>query len=319
MSNFNIDNTYHFPDSWGSSQRTNNNVIIVHETTNIGAKNNATFFYNNWSVSETYVQYVIGDGGKIYQLSDEGYIAWGAGSWGNANAPVQIELARTTDKATFQKDYEALVNFVRSRADAYGIPKILDDSSDRGIKTHKWIATNKHSGDHYDPVDSYLKPFWGITQEQFAKDIANGIDEVVDVPKTFTNVNNVVTVLSDSVKGYTTYKIDGTANTTTNIAPGTGWISGLIEVIDGEPYYLIGNNIYIPQSITTFKNKVLINSDIPVRAVDLNGKVVSTDLSGGSAWKFSKLVHLPAIGWTYQIATNMFLPIKYAQGSGFKG
>ena len=314
---FNIDNTFELGTYEGSSTRTANKFIVLHETTNIGAKANASYFKNNWATTQTYVQYVIGDGGKIYQVGADGYEAWGAGSYANANSPVQIELARTTDKATFKKDYETFVNFARSKAQEFSIPTTLD-AYGNGIKTHYWVSQNIW-GSHTDPVQSYLEPFWGITQEQLAKDIANGISDVVKPKKTFTNINNVVTTLNGNIKGYTTYKRDGSANPTTNIAPNTGWISAGIEMINGEPHYLIGGNIYIPQSITTFKGKVLINSDIPVHAVNLKGEVVGVNLDGGSAWKYASVVNVPKVGYCYKIATDMYLPLKYAQGSGFKG
>jgi len=315
--NFNIDNTYELGANEGSSQATNNKYIVLHETTNIGAKANASYFKNNWATTQTYVQYVIGDGGKIYQVGADGYQAWGAGSYANANSPVQIELARTTDKATFKKDYETFVNFARAKAQEFSIPTTLDGSGN-GIKTHYWVSQNIW-GTHDDPVQSYLEPFWGITQEQLAHDIAVGIEDVVEPKKTFTNINNVVTVLNGNIKGYTTYKKDGSANATTNIAPSTGWISAGIEMINNEPHYLIGGNIYIPQSITTFKGKVLINSDIPVHAVNLKGEVVGANLDGGSSWKYAAVVNVPKVGYCYKIATDMYLPLKYAQGSGFKG
>ena len=315
--NFNIDNTYELGANEGSSTPTNNKYIVLHETTNIGAKANASYFKNNWATTQTYVQYVIGDGGKIYQVGADGYEAWGAGSYANANSPVQIELARTTDKATFKKDYATFVNFARAKAKQYGIPTTLD-AYGNGIKTHYWVSQNIW-GSHTDPVQSYLEPFWGITQEQLAHDIAVGIEDVVEPKKTFTNINNVVTTLNDNVKAYATYKLDGSANPTTNIAPGTGWVSASIEMINGEPHYCIGKDIYIPQSITTFKGKVLINSDIPVHVVNLKGEVVGASLDGGSAWKYAAVVNVPKVGYCYKIATDMYLPLKYAQGSGFKG
>jgi len=315
--NFDIDNTYELGANEGSSQATNNKYIVLHETTNIGAEANASYFKHNWATTQTYVQYVIGDGGKIYQVGADGYQAWGAGSYANANSPVQIELARTTDKATFKKDYETFVNFARAKAKQYGIPCVLDGSGN-GIKTHYWVSQNIW-GNHDDPVQSYLEPFWGITQEQLTHDIAVGIEDVVEPKKVFTNINNVVTALNDNMKAYATYKLDGSANPTTNIAPGTGWVSAGIEMINNEPHYLIGVNIYIPQSITTFKGKVLINSDIPVHAVNLKGEVVGANLDGGSAWKYAAVVNVPKVGYCYKIATDMYLPLKYAQGSGFKG
>lgn len=314
---FNINRNYQLGDNEGSSLQTGNKYIVLHETTNIGAKANASYFKNNWATTQTYVQYVIGDGGKIYQVGADGYQAWGAGSYANTNSPVQIELARTTDKATFKKDYATFVNFARVKAQEFSIPTTLD-AYGNGVKTHKWISDNIW-GSHTDPVQSYLEPFWGITQEQLAHDIAYGIETVVEPKKVFTNINNVVTVLKGNVKAYTTYKLDGSANKTTDIAPGTGWVSAGIKMINGEPHYLIGKDIYITQAITTFKGKVLINSDIPVHAVNLKGEVVGANLDGGSAWKYAAVVKVPNVGYCYKIATDMYLPLKYAQGSGFKG
>ena len=321
-----IDNRFAFPQSWGSSQRTANNVIIVHETVSYGAWNNAHFFYNNWSTSRTYVQYVIGDGGKIYKLSDEGFVAWGAEKWGNLNAPVQIELARTSDKATFEKDYKVLIDFIRERANAYGIPLILDDSTDRGIKTHKWVAIHK-SGNHSDPVDSYLKPYWGITQEQFAKDIANGIASVKQpvANKTFKDIYNIVTTLPNKdFKAYTTYDENGKANEMSNIAPETPWQSGAINVVDGKAYFGIGTGIYIPQEITEFAGKVVINysKDYGVLAFHKNGTSIpdsNNKFKGATAWRYDKIEDIKGVGYAYRVATDTYIPIKYMQGSGFKG
>jgi N-acetylmuramoyl-L-alanine amidase. len=147
--NFNIDNTFCVRNLWRFISTNSQQIYVLHETTNIGAKANASYFKNNWSTSQTYVQYVIGDGGKIYRVGADGYEAWGAGSYANANSPVQIELARTTDKATFKKDYEVFVNFARAKAQEFGIPTTLD-AYGNGIKTHKWISDNIW-GSHTDP------------------------------------------------------------------------------------------------------------------------------------------------------------------------
>lgn len=313
-----INTSYELGDNEGSSTRASNKFIVLHETTNIGAEANAKYFKNNWAATETYVQYVVGDGGKIFQVGADGYQAWGAGSYANANSPVQIELARTTDKATFKKDYATFVNFARAKAQEFSIPTTLD-AYGNGIKTHKWISDNIW-GSHIDPVVSYLEPFWGVTHEQLAKDVASGIASTdVKPAKVFTNINNVVTALSGNVKGYTTYNEQGKANDTTNIAPNTGWISNGIIVFGNSAYYAIGRGIYLPQESTTFKGKVLINSDIPVHAVNLKGEPVTVDLDGGSAWKYAAVVNVPKAGYCYKIATDMYLPLKFAQGSGFKG
>ena len=53
---FNVDNTFALGTYEGSSVRTANKFIVLHETTNIGAKANASYFKNNWATTQTYVQ-----------------------------------------------------------------------------------------------------------------------------------------------------------------------------------------------------------------------------------------------------------------------
>jgi hypothetical protein len=167
-----IDNSYALSSSQGSSLRTSNNVIIAHATAVYApAKNVAIYENREWYNAGAYVQYIVGDGGKIYRVGAEGYQAWGAGSWANANAPVQIELAQTYDNAEFHKDYVTYVNLLRSSAIKYGIPTDVDSSAWRGVKSHLWI-TNHVWGDHTDPY-GYLASH-GITKAQFAHDVKYG-------------------------------------------------------------------------------------------------------------------------------------------------
>ncbi|MCV3319002.1 peptidoglycan recognition protein family protein [Pediococcus pentosaceus] len=167
-----VNNDYALSSSEGSSLKTSNNVVIAHATgTYAPAVNNAIFEKRTWYSNGAYVQYVVGDGGKIYRVGAEGYQAWGAGSWANANAPVQIELAQTYDNAEFHKDYVTYVNLLRSSAIKYGIPTDVDSSAWRGVKSHLWV-TNHVWGNHTDPY-GYLASH-GITKAQFAHDVKYG-------------------------------------------------------------------------------------------------------------------------------------------------
>ena len=167
-----VNNDYALSSSEGSSLKTSNNVVIAHATAVYApAKNVATYEKRTWYSNGAYVQYIVGDGGKIYRVGAEGYQAWGAGSWANANAPVQIELAQTYDNAEFHKDYVTYVNLLRSSAIKYDIPTDVDSSAWRGVKSHLWI-TNNVWGDHTDPY-GYLASH-GITKAQFAHDVKYG-------------------------------------------------------------------------------------------------------------------------------------------------
>lgn len=168
-----INNDYALSSSQGSSLRTNNNVVIAHATAVYApAKNVAAYEKREWYNAGAYVQYIVGDGGKIYRVGAEGYQAWGAGSWANANAPVQVELAQTYNQAEFRKDYVAYVNLLHSSAVKYGIPTDVDSSAWRGVKSHLWV-TNHVWGDHTDPY-GYLASH-GITKARFAYDVKHGI------------------------------------------------------------------------------------------------------------------------------------------------
>lgn len=169
---YTIDYTHQLSDDEGSDQQTKNNVIIAHATgVYAPAENVAIFEKREWDSSESYVQYIVGDGGKVYAVGQEGYVAWGAGEWANENAPVQVELAQTYSDSQFKKDYQTYVNLLRDSAKKWNIPTSLDSSEYRGIKSHVWI-TNHVWGNHVDPY-GYLSTH-GISQTQFAHDLQYG-------------------------------------------------------------------------------------------------------------------------------------------------
>lgn len=170
---YSVNNTYQLGVNEGSNQRTNNRLVIAHETgTYAPAVNNAAYMKRTWNTNYAYTQYVVGDGGKVYRVGADGYVSWGAGTWGNANAPVQVELARTTNDAQFKVDYAVYVNLLRDSAKKFGISTNLDTGY--GIVTHKWITDNVW-GDHQDPY-GYLASH-GITKAQFAQDLKTGLPE----------------------------------------------------------------------------------------------------------------------------------------------
>lgn len=169
---YTIDYTHQLSDDEGSDQQTKNNVIIAHATgVYAPAENVAIFEKREWDSSESYVQYIVGDGGKVYAVGQEGYVAWSAGEWANENAPVQVELAQTYSDSQFKKDYQTYVNLLRDSAKKWNIPTSLDSSEYRGIKSHVWI-TNHVWGNHVDPY-GYLSTH-GISQTQFAHDLQYG-------------------------------------------------------------------------------------------------------------------------------------------------
>ncbi|EGO5189582.1 N-acetylmuramoyl-L-alanine amidase [Enterococcus faecalis] len=152
-----------------------NRYIIAHDTANMdaGVENEANNMLNNWQRQEAFTQYVVGGGGRVLQVAENGRIAWGAGD-ANPYAYAQVELANTSNKAMFKKDYAAYVNLLRDLARQINVTFDLDDPTGYGIKTHLWV-TNNLGGNHTDPY-GYLAS-WGISKAQFAQDLQTGLPE----------------------------------------------------------------------------------------------------------------------------------------------
>ncbi|WP_374758949.1 SH3 domain-containing protein [Latilactobacillus sakei] len=175
---YSIDHTYAFNANQGSSQVAQNMYLILHETDNARATgaNEAANMKNNYTPYSAYSTFVVGDGGKVYQIGEPGYVAYAAGN-ANGYSPVQIELQHTTDPSLFAKNYAVYIELARDMANKYGIPLTLDagGAGTRGIKSHLWITQNIW-GSHYDPY-SYLAQM-GVSKAKLANDLANGTTSV---------------------------------------------------------------------------------------------------------------------------------------------
>lgn len=137
--------------------------------------------YMNRNKAEAFTSHWVGGGGRIVQIAPVGRLQYGCGPKGNPLSYAQVELARTSDKEQFKKDYAAYIWLLRKLAKDAGIPIVLDGSGN-GIKSHRWITDNLKGTTHRDPY-SYLESM-GISETQFKLDIKNGIEkEVVNVVK----------------------------------------------------------------------------------------------------------------------------------------
>lgn len=131
--------------------------------------------YMNRNKAEAFTSHWVGDGGRIVQIAPVGRLQYGCGPKGNPLSYAQVELARTSDKEQFKKDYAAYIWLLRELAKEAGIPVVLDGAGN-GIKSHRWITDNLKGTTHRDPY-SYLASM-GITEAQFKLDILNGLEEV---------------------------------------------------------------------------------------------------------------------------------------------
>jgi N-acetylmuramoyl-L-alanine amidase len=171
-----------------------NNFIIAHESgnqNNVGLdslEKEVSFMLTNFE--KAFTSHWVGSGGKIIQLAPTGIEQWGAGSPANHYAYAQVELARTNKLTIFKEDYKSYIWLIRKLAREAGIPKTLNTGStikDKGVKTHSWVTTNLGGTTHLDP-DAYLKS-WGISINQFRKDIEQGVKKVENcVPTSYTVV-----------------------------------------------------------------------------------------------------------------------------------
>ena len=171
-----INTQYALAQGEGDSRKAENLYGILHDvgTPNGSARNVAS--YEKRTYNSAYVTFSAGAEG-VFQIGEPGYIAWGALD-ANPYAPFQIELENTYNQAEFEKGYANYVALAREMADRFGIPKTLDagGAGTPGLKTHKWVSDNI-GGDHQDPY-AYLASH-GISKEQFARDLANGINGAV--------------------------------------------------------------------------------------------------------------------------------------------
>lgn len=178
---YKIDKTYALAANEGSPRKAQNLYIIAHETANATAtgRNEATYMKRNWR--NAYTHFIVGDGGKVWQIGEPGYVAWGALD-ANPFSPMQVELQHSLNKDTFKKNYAVYIELIRDYAKKYGIPLTLDVGGRgvKGVKSHLWVTQN-YGGSHTDPY-GYLSKM-GISKAQFAKDIANGVGSSNHAPK----------------------------------------------------------------------------------------------------------------------------------------
>lgn len=168
---YSINYKYELSANQGSNQQAYSSYIILHDVgSNSNGRQAAAYMQRTANSNQAYSNFVVGDGGVVYQIKQPGTIAWGAGLEANNNSPVQIELAHASNDATFQADYQAYVALARDMAGKYNIPLTLDKGNrgTRGIKSHLWV-TQHLWGDHQDPYE-YLQKF-GISKSQLANDL----------------------------------------------------------------------------------------------------------------------------------------------------
>lgn len=204
-----INTQYSLAQGEGDSRKAENLYGILHDVGNPNstARNNANYLKNHYN--DAYVTHVVGAEG-IFEVGAPGYVSWGALN-ANPYAPFQIELENTDNQADFEKGYANYIALAREMADQFGIPKTLDagGAGTPGLKTHKWVSDNI-GGDHQDPY-AYLASH-GISKEQFARDLANGINGAVTTAPVSSNSKAVATDVTYSLRSLNGGWLDNVTN-----------------------------------------------------------------------------------------------------------
>jgi glucan-binding repeat-containing protein len=152
--------------------------VHAHSTGNRNstAQNEADYHYRK-DPELGFFSHVVGNG-RVMQVGPVNNGSWDVGGGWNAESYAAVELIESHgSKEEFMRDYKLYVELLRNLADEAGLPKTLDTGSLAGIKTHEY-CTNNQPNNHSDHVDPY--PYlakWGISREQFKKDIEDGLSE----------------------------------------------------------------------------------------------------------------------------------------------
>ncbi|MDN6625991.1 MAG: N-acetylmuramoyl-L-alanine amidase [Pisciglobus halotolerans] len=169
----------------------NKAFIIAHESGNAlnsgpnSLESEISYMTQQAKKGGPFTSHWVGEGGRIVQLAKTGMIQYGAGRKANPYAFAQVELARTTSKEQFKKDYAAYVWLLQKLAKEAQLPVTLNSGNsiqDKGIKTHHWVSRCLGGTNHTDP-DAYFAHF-GISISQFKKDIERE-------PSTINNSNQL--------------------------------------------------------------------------------------------------------------------------------
>lgn len=148
--------------------------VHAHSTGNSGstAQNEADYMSRK-DLNTGFYTHVVGNG-QVIQVAPVNRGAWDVGGGYNYETYAAVELIESHgSKEEFMRDYKIYCELLYDLAKQAGIPTTLDTGDLAGIKTHNYCTHNQpnNGSDHVDPIPYLTK--WGITQQQFANDIAN--------------------------------------------------------------------------------------------------------------------------------------------------
>ena len=127
-------------------------------------------------IESGFFTHVVGNG-RVLQTAQTNRGSYDVGGGWNAESYASVELIEShKTQEEFDVDYRLYVTLLRELAVEGGIPVTLDTDDLAGIKTHYYCTYHQpnNNSDHVDPYP-YLES-WGISKEQFKKDIEQGFN-----------------------------------------------------------------------------------------------------------------------------------------------
>lgn len=127
-------------------------------------------------VESGFFSHVVGNG-RVMQVGPVNQGAYDVGGGWNYETYAAVELIEShSTKEEFTEDYRLYIQLLRDLADEAGLPKTLDSDALEGIKSHDYCTNNQPNNfsDHVDPYPYLAK--WGISREQFKRDVENGLE-----------------------------------------------------------------------------------------------------------------------------------------------
>ena len=151
--------------------------IHAHSTGNRNstAQNEADYHMRR-PVESGFFSHVVGNG-RVMQVGPVNQGAYDVGGGWNYETYAAVELIEShSTKEEFMEDYRLYIQLLRDLADEAGLPKTIDSTALEGIKSHEYCTYNQPNNfsDHVDPYPYLAK--WGISRDQFKRDIENGLE-----------------------------------------------------------------------------------------------------------------------------------------------
>ena len=242
--------------------------VHAHSTGNRNSTaQNEADYHDRRPVNSGFFSHVVGNG-KIIQTArvNAGFYDVGGGwnSWGYAAVEL-IESHKT--KEEFMIDYRIYVDLLRSLAKEAGLPIKLD-SGNTGIITHDYARKHQPNNgtDHVDPYPYLAR--WGISKEQFKKDIEHGMGgTVASKPSTTFNINNYHTKNYPRIKVIKedfVYKEVGLKTRVEKVKKGTVLTVVDIQYSGKYPRYKLKSGLYITTRKDTVEEYKTVSKDARV-------------------------------------------------------